>query len=258
MAAGTLLIQIVYNGRNFIPSLMITSKSILIIGATGGIGRVLSKVFKEAGASLTISARTEDKLMALREELGNADVFTAPGDASKPEDVERIFRSAIDTYGKVDCVIIAAGTWKQLSIDNSTQEALDLADSHFKALFLPSLVTGFVAQRIFREQGHGLIVNTSSHAAIRPELQGNLTYGPMKAASRHFMLALRHELSGTKVRVTDIEPAIVNTPDTAALLDTQEKRSKAVQPEAIAQWIIDHLDDADIPPTALFDSEITI
>lgn len=236
---------------------MLNNKVIIIIGATGGIGRVLSKRFVEAGATVVLSSRSEDKLRDLSEDVGEK-ALPIQADASRLEDVEALFKKTQEHFGTIDAVVMTAGSWKRLTTDEPTSVAADLARSHFDALFLPSFVVGYIAQKFMREQGHGLIVNLSSHAAFRPELKGNLTYGPMKAASRHFILSLRHELEGTGVRLTDIEPAIVNTPDNSKLLDTPEKQAGAVQPEDIASWIIEHFDDPEIPATKLFDSKIVL
>ena len=170
----------------------------------------------------------------------------------------QIFAKTKEKFGDVDGIVISAGTWKQLSKDSPTDDAVVLAENHFRSIFLPSFVIGFVAQKFFRDQGHGLIVNISSHAALRPELEGNLTYGPMKAASHQFTLALKNELKGTGVRAVDIAPAIVNTDEAVGMLDTEDKRARAIQPEAIAQWIIDEFNNPNIVSTKLFKSDITI
>lgn len=232
-------------------------KVIVVVGASGGIGRVLSKVFVESGAKVVLSARNEARLLELQASLGEAGTLVLPADASNIEDVEKMFAGVAAKFGKVDTVVISAGTWARLNVESSSTEAAALLDAHFQTLLKPTFNVAFVAQRVLRESG-GLIANISSHAAIRPELKGNLTYGPFKAAAHHLSLALREELKGTKVRVTDIMPAIVNTEDNATFLDTDEKRLGAVQPEAIAHWIVSHLDDFDIPAEVLFDSKIVL
>ena len=233
-------------------------RTVVIIGASGGIGSAFARLFGEAGANLVLSARTESKLLELREKIGGNDVLVFPADATDPIKVNELFEVAKKRFGKVDAVVIAAGTWKRLSIDDPADSAVKLANDHFKALFLPTFVVGFIAQRFFRDQGQGLLINISSHAAIRPNLNGNLTYGPMKAACRHFILALSNELKGSGVRLCDIQPAIVNTPDNAPLLDTPEKREKAIQPEEIAEWVMEHFDDPNIPAEKLFDSKVIL
>jgi short-subunit dehydrogenase len=237
---------------------MLKDKVIIIVGATGGIGSVLAREFLSSEASITLFSRTESRLLDLNSQLSSPRTLVVAGDASKPEDIENVFKKTAEKFGRVDGVIIAAGTWKRLSIDEPVETALQLSDSHYQALFLPPFITGYIAQRFFRNQGEGVIVNISSHAAIRPELEGNLTYGPMKAAGHHYMKALRNELKDTKVRVTDILPAIVNTPDAINLLDTEEKKRGAVQPEDIAKWIIENFDNPDIPEEKLFDSLIIL
>jgi len=233
-------------------------KNAVIIGASGGIGRVISRRLSEAGANLVLSARSEDKLQALRATLPADRTIIFPADASSPADMEKLFAHAHSTFGPVDLLVIAAGTWKQLGIDAEMSEAVSLAEHHFRSLFLPTFVAGFAVQKHMRREGHGLIVNISSHAAIRPHLSGNLTYGPMKAASRFFCHMLRDELKGTSVRVADIMPAIVNTEEAAELLNTEEKKAAAVQPESIAEWIIEHFDDPEIPAEKLFDSSVVL
>jgi NAD(P)-dependent dehydrogenase (short-subunit alcohol dehydrogenase family) len=237
---------------------MIKDKNIIVIGASGGIGRVVSKIFIDAGARVTLSARTASKLLALQDTLGEARTLAIPADATDHTELVHVFNQTKEKFGGVDAVVIAAGTWQQLSVDSPISVAVDLADHHYQSLFKPAFVTGYLAQTFFRKQGHGLLVNISSHAALRPELSGNLTYGPMKAAAHHFILALAHELQGSNVRVTDIAPAIVNTDEAAALLDTPEKRAQAVQPEDIAEWIIDNFNNPDIPSTKLFDSSLIL
>lgn len=248
----------------------LSGKNIVIIGASGGIGRVLARSFLFAGANVTLSARTENKLVELKENLlreGGVEgleerVLVAPGDASNPNEVEKIFHITNEIFNRIDAVVIAAGTWHRLHIDSPIPEAIELADKHFQALFLPTFITGMVAQNFFRKQGHGLLINISSHAALRPELSGNLTYGPMKAAAHHFILGLAHELranpANKNIRLSDLSPAIVNTTEAAALLDTSEKRAAAVQPEEIADWIIANFDNPEIPDSKLFDSSLIL
>lgn len=238
-----------------------TQKTIAIVGATGGIGSVLARVFHAQGWNVALASRTKEKLDALEQSLGAERTLVVPMDATNDEDAQKLFRLTKEKWGKVDAVVIAAGTWKRLSLRDSVKDARALADAHYKGIYLPSYIVGIVAAQFFLEQGDGLIANISSHAAIRHELLGNVSYTPMKSASRSLMLVLRNELTefvGTNVRVTDIEPAIVNTPDARALLDTKEKQEKAVQPEDIAQWIVDHIDDKDIPATQLFDSDLKL
>lgn len=234
-------------------------KVIIVIGASGGIGSVLAREFHRAGATVVLSARNKDKLTELQTSLGQTRTIVCPADATNPHDVLALLEGLQQRYKLVaDLVVISAGTWARLNKDNFPSQAKELAEKHFQNIFLPSFVVSFAAQQFFRQQKKGLIANISSHAAIRPELEGNLSYGPMKAGARHFMLALRHELKNDGVRVVDLQPAIVNTPDNSGLLETAANKNAAVQPEDIARWIIEHLDDPNIPAEHLFDSSVVL
>lgn len=229
-------------------------KTIIIIGASGGIGSVLAREFSREGANITLVARNRENLEAAAEALEH-DHLIFPADATDPLQIENAFEQTKKKFGKVDAVVISAGSWKKLSIDSEVGDAVNQSNSLYQSIFLPTFVVGYIAQRIFREQGYGQIFNISSHAAVRPELPKNLAYGPMKAAARHFMLALSHEAN---VRVSDLQPAIVNTPDAAESLNTAEKRAQAVQPESIAQWIIENFENPELPTEKLFDSTLVV
>jgi NAD(P)-dependent dehydrogenase (short-subunit alcohol dehydrogenase family) len=237
------------------------NKVIIVVGASGGIGSVLSREFHREGANVVLAARTKEKLLVLQRSLPAPEkTLVVPTDASNPADVTDLFRSAKEKYGRIDAVVISVGTWARLSIDDSVREAEDLLSAHFRGIFQPTFFVGFVAQQFFRKQGYGLIVNISSHAAIRPELKGNLSYGPMKGAAWHFLRGLMNEIKEPAVRIVDLKPAIVNTPDNAGLLNTPEKKAEAVQPETIAKWIMEHFDDPDdqLPTSVEFSSRLEL
>jgi short-subunit dehydrogenase len=64
---------------------MIKDKNIIVIGASGGIGRVVSQTFVDTGARVTLSARTASKLLALQDKLGEAHTLVAPANATDPK-----------------------------------------------------------------------------------------------------------------------------------------------------------------------------
>jgi NADP-dependent 3-hydroxy acid dehydrogenase YdfG len=236
----------------------LSGKTIVVVGATGGIGRVFSKFFHEEGANVVMASRTKEKLEKLQKAIGVERSMIVETDATMTDSVFNLFNQTIDKFKAIDAVVISAGSWERLSSNNSAVDAKRSQERLFGSIYLPTATVAFVAQEFMKKQGSGLIANISSHAAIRPELQGNLSYGPMKAAARHFMLSLREELKNTGVLVTDIQPAIVNTDEAHHLLDTEEKRKKAVQPETIALWISDQIDRKKVPGEKLFDSDVVL
>jgi len=236
----------------------LSDKTFIIVGASGGIGSVLAREFLAEGANVVLAARNEEKLLALKKSLGSGEkILTIKTDATSISDLERLFEKSYERFGSVDAIVISVGTWARLSIDSSPEEVFVLFDKHYTSILKASILPAFIAQRFFIKQDHGLVAGISSHAAVR-QLTGNLSYGPMKAAQRQFMLAIREELAGSGVKVTNLMPAIVKTPGNSEALDTEEKRRAAVQPEEIADWIIDHIDDPNIPAEHLFDSELQL
>jgi uncharacterized protein len=234
-------------------------KVIIIIGASGGIGNVLARYFSAEGAIVILVARTKENLEKVAATLsGHYLIFDI--DATNEHSIEIIFNETQKKFGKVDAVVISAGTWKQLGLDLEMSESVELMDNDYKGIYKPTYVAGLFASKFFTAQGYGLIVNISSHAAIRPELDDNFSYGPMKSAAHHFIISLHRAFKRKRinVRATDLMPAIVNTPDAAKFLDTEEKRKKAVQPEKIPEWIIENFDNPDIPEDHLFDSELVV
>lgn len=233
--------------------MLLQGKTVLVFGGSGGIGSVIAHESYLAGATVVLLGRREEALREVVTKWGQYDanrVRIMPADASSPEQVERVFKQVV---GNVDIVVSAVGTWRRLTIDDSVVDLAQLAQQHFEAIFLPAALIIQAAQQHMRSQARGgLIAHISSHAATKPELGGNLTYGPNKAAATMFAksveLALRTLSPRSQgVRLVDIRPGIVNTPDNAKLLDTEDKRRRAIQPVAIAQRVMYCWDNTGAP-----------
>jgi NAD(P)-dependent dehydrogenase (short-subunit alcohol dehydrogenase family) len=231
--------------------------TVIVVGATGGIGRVCVQFLVLCKFNVVLFSRTREKLVALAKQFPSDQVLVVAGDASNHSDVEKLFRLTKKRFGHVDGVIISAGTWQRLDLNKKPKEARAAFDLAYETFFLPTGVVAYVAQQIFRKQNRGLIVNISSHITLRHDLPGNHSYSPMKTAGHKLIRDLAYEFKHTKkkgknkskcrVRACDIAPAIVNTPDNAKLLKTKEKRKLAVQPESIARWIVKNFHNRNIP-----------
>lgn len=235
-----------------------TRKVVIVVGASGGIGAPFVHELVIAGYCVTLMARRREKLLSVAQRHPKDRVLVAQADATKPADVRRVFKTTMRKFGRVDGLILLAGTWKRLSVRDSVAKALKVSDDLYCSIYLPSYVPAHFAQQFFREQGYGLIAGMSSHAGLDPELKSNLSYGSMKAATHQHLLAMRHELKGTRVRVTDMVPAIVNTPDNAKLLKTAQMKKGAVQPEKMARWLIKNFGNQKIQATKRFPSKVVL
>lgn len=180
-------------------------KTILITGATAGIGEASARKFAAGGWRVVGTGRRGDRLKALAEELG--DVFL-------PLEVDMLDLDAVATLAKLD------GPWGDIDLLlNNAGFAPPLtpiaeADLKIYEAAIGTNITGLVAltQALIPTlvERKGAIVNLSSIAGTYP-YKGGAVYGGTKAFVTQFSLDLRCDLAGTGVRVTSIEPGMVET-----------------------------------------------
>jgi short-subunit dehydrogenase len=175
-------------------------KTVLLTGASTGLGPHIARRLREAGAKFVLSARNKAALDRLAEELGDARVIVA--DFSRLGEAERLAREA----GEVDILVSNAGvpasgrlaTFKVMELDRAI--AVNLRASIVLAhQLLPAMLD--------RKGGH--MVFMSSLAGKVPSA-GNTVYNATKFAIRGFALALREELLDTRVGVSVICPTFVS------------------------------------------------
>ena len=79
---------------------------ILITGGSSGIGKAAAKLLADSGAKVAITGRDKAKLMKVAEETGS---FAVHADVSKAEDIEMTYKTVLDKFGRLDCLINNAG-----------------------------------------------------------------------------------------------------------------------------------------------------
>ena len=176
----------------------------LITGASSGIGAATARQAAEAGYRLVLGARSTDKLEALAGELPDAIAVTC--DVTEWDDNERIVQRALDEYGQIDVVLANAGFGAARGWLTETPE-------FWKSMVLTNVLgpayTARAAIPALKEStGHLLL---TSLIAGRRVLPGSL-YSCTKHAVTAMAEALRQDLNDTGVRVTSIEPGMVDTP----------------------------------------------
>src|SRR4051794_8558927 len=179
----------------------------LITGASSGIGAATARAAAEAGYRLVLSARSADRLEALAAELGGDErAIAVPGDVGEWADQEALPGRAAGAFGRIDVAWANAGFggprgWEEHGPDE--MRAMVLANGLGVAYTIRATIPHLKATR-----GHLLL--TSSLAGRRP-LQGSL-YSCTKHAVTAMGEATRLDLNGTGVRVTLLEPGMVDTP----------------------------------------------
>ncbi len=179
----------------------------LITGASTGIGAATARQAVDAGYRVVLAARSADKLETLVQELGGPERAVAvPTDVTEWDSQLELTRKAIEAFGQIDVVFANAGFGAPRGFTESTPE-------HWKAMVLTNVYGAALTIRAtvdHLKETRGHLVLTSSIAGRRA-LAGSL-YSATKFAVTAMGEAARQELNGTGVRVTLIEPGMVDTP----------------------------------------------
>ena len=180
---------------------------VLITGATGDFGKAFAKRFIALGSKVIIHGRSKEKVKAVQDELGGE---TCPliFDITDKEATIKAIGSLPEEYKNVDLLINNAGG--SLGHDKGFEAEYEdwdmMIETNVKAL--ARITRAILPIMVERKRGH--IINIGSVAGNWPYPGGN-TYCGVKAFVRQFSLALRPDLEGTNVRVTNIEPGMVET-----------------------------------------------
>jgi NADP-dependent 3-hydroxy acid dehydrogenase YdfG len=181
---------------------------LVITGASTGIGAATAHRAVEFGYRVVLAARSEDKLRALAEELGGDEKAAATRcDVTDWEDQQALVATALERFGRLDAYFANAGFGAKRGFLEETVE-------HWKSMIDTNVLGAALSIRAslphFRERNAGHLLLTSSIAGRRA-LPGSL-YSCTKHAVTAMGEALRQELSETDIKVTLIEPGMVDTP----------------------------------------------
>ena len=178
----------------------------LITGASTGIGAETARQAVARGWRVALGARSEDKLVELGNELGQ-DALAQRCDVTEWTDQQRFVGAALERFGRVDAVFANAGFGAKRGFLEETPE-------HWRSMVLTNVLGVAYSIRAalphFKERQRGHFLLTSSVAGRRA-LPGSL-YSSTKWAVTGMGEALRQELADTPIKVTLIEPGMVDTP----------------------------------------------
>ncbi len=178
--------------------MQLKNKTMLITGASSGIGAATAKAAAREGARVLLLARTQAKLEKVAAEIqargGEARVW--PVDVSQPEQVRQVARQITDETGAPDIIFNNAGAGRWLFTEETEMgEAAEMMAVPYLAAFY--VTQAFLPAMLRRNSG--LILNMSSVAAYLP-WPGATAYAAARWAMRGFTEALRADLHGTNVR----------------------------------------------------------
>ena len=208
-------------------------KTVLITGASQGLGRALARLLAARGYRLVLNARNAERLQELAWELG---AVAVAGDVS--EVAEEVARAA----GPVDVLINNASELGPLPMPKLEDYPWDALLRVFKVNAVAPLHLAQLVLPQMKARGEGLIVNISSDAATNA-YPGWGGYGASKAALEHISRTLVAELEGTGVRVEIVDPGEMATQMHRDAIDGGDV-SHLPPPESVAPRIVALIEDA--------------
>jgi 3-hydroxy acid dehydrogenase/malonic semialdehyde reductase len=179
----------------------------LVTGAGAGIGEACAIALAQAGARLVLAGRRRERLEAVAAKLPTP-AHVVELDVRSRGEVEATLSSLPAPFGEVDILINNAGV--ALGLEPAHLASLDeweaMIDTNCKGLVY--VTRAVLPGMVQRNRGH--VVNLGSVAATYPYPGGNI-YGATKAFVHQFSQNLKADLVGTRVRVTDVQPGMVET-----------------------------------------------
>jgi NADP-dependent 3-hydroxy acid dehydrogenase YdfG len=179
----------------------------LITGASSGIGAATARHAAQAGYRVVLAARSSDKLQALAAELGGDErALPVRCDVAEWDEQEALVATALERFGRLDVVFANAGFGAARGFASDTPE-------HWRAMVLTNVLGAAYTVRATLpalEETTGHILLTGSVAGRRA-IPGSL-YSATKWAITGMGESLRQDVNGTGIRVTVIEPGMVDTP----------------------------------------------
>ena len=203
------------------------SKTILITGASTGIGAATARAAVAEGYNVALIARSEDTLNDLVAELGEDNALAIPCDVTDVRELTGAFEAADARFGQIDAVFANAGVGA--SAKGTEQGDIDNFRTMIDVNIFALTVTCKLAIPYLKENGGDLVL-TGSRAG-HATLPGSV-YGATKWFVRGYAQNLAAELEGTGVRVTNVNPGMVDTP----FFD--DPKPDALKPEDIARAVI--------------------
>jgi 3-hydroxy acid dehydrogenase / malonic semialdehyde reductase len=220
-------------------------KIVFVTGASSGIGAATAMEFARHGARLILCARRLERLQAMEAELrdaGAADLLLLEIDVRDREAVKRVLTELPEGWRSIDVLVNNAGLSRGLTklYEDDIENWEEMIDTNVKGLLYVTraIVPGMV------ELNHGHVINLGSIAGHMAYANGGV-YCATKAAERFISDGLRIDVNGTAVRVTSIDPGMVETDFSKVRFRGDAERAAKtyqnvdpLQPEDIADAIV--------------------
>lgn len=216
-------------------NLGLTNKIALVCAASQGLGFAVADEIAAEGAYVVICSRSEENInraaAAIREKSG-AEVLAVAGDLSVPADIERIFGTAVEKFGRVDILVTNGGGPPAGSFDSLSGATWDDA----VRVVLSSVVelTRLVLPGM-KERGWGRILNVTSIASKQP-VDNLMLSNSLRAAVTGFAKTLANEVAASGITVNNILPGYTRTDRLVELFDFIAEKEGILTDQVVARW----------------------
>ncbi len=224
------------------------NQTVLVVGASSGIGRSIAIQFAREGATVMASARRQDRLQTLQNELAeeNIDIGISTADASNAVAMEELVSRTVEQFEKIDILVYASGT-------NTPDRAMaKLSTKSWDEVILVNLNGAYYATRAvlpaMRERKSGHLIYIASISGLVPDLSG-AAYQASKRGMVGMAHAIRVEEKENNIRTCVICPGLVDTEilEKRPVKPPPEMLANALQSEDVAEAV---LFVAKLPPRA--------
>lgn len=182
-------------------------RTVLVTGASSGVGAEAARQFAKEGARVVLAARSAPALESLAKEIGGDRAVAVPTDVADLEALRALVRRAVEVGGRIDVLVNNAGVNHRGALEEVESGPLaQIVDVNLRA----PIVLSRLALPHLKRATKGAIVNVASIAGQIP-LPHEATYSATKFGLRAFSFALAEELRGSSVTVSVVSPGPIDT-----------------------------------------------
>jgi NADP-dependent 3-hydroxy acid dehydrogenase YdfG len=218
----------------------LTGKIVLVTGGTTGIGRATARILAGLGARVFITGRNQAPLdETIRDTVAiypKAEIKGITSDLSKEEDINKVFSTLEETFGKIDILVNNAGLAAEGIMKGSYEEWQYVLTTNL----LNYMACANAAAKQMQKTGKGHIINVGSMSA-ETRTGESTVYVATKSGIRGFTASLRKEINPKGIKVTLIEPGLTSSDMQPEPAEEQRKKVEAMEmlnAEDIAAGII--------------------
>lgn len=190
---------------------MTSSRTVIVTGASSGIGLAIAEAYLKRGDNVVGNARTLPRLREAAASIGDPENFLlVEGDIGRPDTARTLVDRAVEEFGRVDVLIANAGSFLgKPTVDLTEQDVDAMVDTNLKGFVYPAQA----AARHMTANGSGHIVAITACLAMQPQAKlPALLTALLKGGLNHAVRSLALELAPTGVQVNAVAPGVIDTP----------------------------------------------